>query len=82
MVRYDLFTSFIRHRKQIHDLYCLKTFACDAFDQVENLAWIVVLLASVVGIILNLRWFVDRYLIALDGPFECALVVEDAFIGF
>lgn len=73
--------TFIQRRERVHDLHRLQADAGDSFEDVHDVAGVVVLLASVIGIVRDARGFVDGYLITLHDPFKRWLAVDDAVVG-
>ena len=68
--------------ERIHDLYGFQTHAGDSFDEIDDVAGVVVFAAPVVGVVFDGGGFVDGDLVALHDPFEGGLAVDDVVVGF
>jgi hypothetical protein len=52
------------------------------FEEIDDVAGVIVFAAPVVGVVFDAGGFVDGDLVALHDPFEGGLAVDDAVVGF
>ena len=79
---FDASFPLIQRRERIHDLHRLQTHTGHSFDEIDDVAGVVVFAAPVVGVVFDAAGFVDGDLVALHDPFEGGLAVDDVVLGF
>src|SRR3712207_4103386 len=68
---------FVQSRQRGNDLHRLQAHADDTLDEVDDVAWLIVLPGPIVGIVDDTAVLVARDLVAFHNPFDGRLAVDD-----
>ena len=65
------FSVELESRETLDDFHGLEADCCDPFDQIHDIAWIVVFEGPVIGVVDDAGSFVDFDLVTVDDPVQC-----------